>query len=83
MDGKTKAETEAGVPIVVVHWDENKNVTLQETYNLQNISLPDWQKRALGRAVYEVCRRFYSNPENVKKYEAWKAKRDEEAKKHR
>ncbi len=39
MDEKTKAEIEAGVPIVILHWDENRDVTSKEAYNLENISL--------------------------------------------
>lgn len=77
MDDKTKTDIESGVPMVIVHWDKDGNVTLQETYNLENISLSDWQNEQLARATLETCRKFYSDPENVKKYEAWKAERDE------
>ena len=38
--------------------------------------LPDY----LERSIIESCRKFYSNPENVKKYEEWKKQQDEEAK---
>lgn len=38
--------------------------------------LPDY----VARLILESCRKFYSNPENVKKYEEWKKQRDEEAK---
>ena len=77
MDDKTKADIDAGVPMVIVHWDENGTTTSQEAYNLENISLSNWQKEQLARATLEACRRFYSDPENIKKYEAWKAERDE------
>ena len=77
MDDKTKTDIEAGVPMVITHWTKDGNVTSQETYNLENISLSDWQKEQLARATLEACRKFYSDPENVKKYEAWKAERDE------
>ena len=82
MDDKTKANIDAGVPMVIVQCDENGTTTSQEAYNLENISLSDWQKEQLARATLEACRKFYSDPENVKKYEAWKAKRDE-TKKHK
>ena len=71
------AVIDAGVQTVIVHWDENGTTPSQEAYNLENISLSDWQKEQLARATLEACRRFYSDPENVKKYEAWKAERDE------
>ena len=54
-----------------------ERTTSQETHNLENISLSNWQKEQLARATLEACRKFYSDPENVKKYEAWKAERDE------
>ena len=68
--------------MVIVHWDENGTTTSQEAYNLENISLSDRQKEQLAMATLEACRKFYSDPENVKKYEAWNAKRDE-TKKHK
>ena len=77
MDEKTKTDIDAGVPMVIVHWDENGTTTSQEAYNLENISLSDWQKEQLARTTLEACRKFYSDPENVKKYEARKAERDE------
>lgn len=77
MDDKTKADIVAGVPMVMVHWDENGTTTSQEAYNLGNISLPDWQKEQLVRATLEACRKFYSGPENIKEYEVWKIERDE------
>ena len=66
MDDKTKTDIDAGVPMVIVHWDENGTTTSQEAYNLENISLSNWQKEQLARATLEACRRFYSDPENVK-----------------
>ena len=30
--------------------------------------IPDY----LARSIIESCRKFYSDPENVKKYEEWK-----------
>ncbi len=75
MDDKTKADINTGVPMVIVHWDENGTIASQEAYNLENISLSDWQKEQLARATLEACRKFYSDPENVKKYEAWKCER--------
>lgn len=61
MDDKTKTDIEAGVPMVIAHWDKEGNVTSQETYNLENISLSDWQKEQLARATLEACRKFYSD----------------------
>ena len=38
------------------------------------ISEEEWT--ALARVVLESCRKFYSDPENVKKFEQWKKERD-------
>lgn len=81
MDDTTKADINTGVPMVIAHWDENGTITSQEAYNLENISLPNWHKEQLARAILMACRKFYSDPENVKKYEAWKAERDVKNKK--
>ena len=41
--------------------------------------IPPYQMRLLCKTPLEACRKFYSYPENVKKYEEWK--RSKEAKK--
>ena len=56
MDDKTKADIDAGVPMLIAHWDENGTTTSQEAYNLENISLSDWQKKQLAKATLEACR---------------------------
>ncbi|MFR5901825.1 MAG: hypothetical protein ACLUIO_20405 [Neglectibacter timonensis] len=83
MDDKTKADIEAGVPMVIVHWDKDGNVTSQEAFNLENISLTEWQMQSLARTALEGCKRFYADPDNVKKFEEWKEKRDAGAKRQK
>lgn len=73
MDDKTKTGIDAGIPMVIVRWDENETAASHEAHSLENISLSDWQKEQLARVILEACRKFYSDPENVRKYEAWKA----------
>ena len=62
-----------GCPVAVI--DMGSGVTLA-TFNRKNIVLTEYQKKELARSVYEAAQRFYSDPENVKKYEAWKKERD-------
>lgn len=81
MDDETRKAIEEGQPIVIIHFDKDNNITSEEAYNLENISLSKWQTESLARATLEACKNFYSDPENVKKYEAWKAERDAEKKK--
>ncbi len=83
MDDKTKADIEAGVPMVIAHWDKDGNVTSHEAYNLENISLAEWQIQSLARTALEGCKRFYADPENVKKFEEWKGKKDAGAKRQK
>ena len=59
MDDKTKADIEAGVPMVIVHWDKDGNVTSQEAFNLENISLTEWQMQSLAR---RCVRRISAKP---------------------
>ena len=67
-----------GCPVAVI--DIGSGTTLA-TFNRKNIALTEYQKESLARSVYEAAKRFYSDPENVKKYEAWKKERDAEDKK--
>ena len=80
MDDKTRKEIESRQPTVIVHWDKDGNVTSKESYNLENISVSQWQMDQLAKTILDACKRFYADPENVKKYEKWKAKRDRKSK---
>ena len=66
-----------GCPVAVL--DIASGATLA-TFNRKNISLTKYQKESLARAVYEAAQRFYSDPENVKKYEACKKERNAKGK---
>lgn len=35
--------------------------------------IPEWQMNQLCRTLLDACKRYYSDPENVRKYEKWKA----------
>lgn len=67
-----------GCPVAVI--DMGSGTTLA-TFNRKNIVLSEFQKKELARATYEAAKRFYSDPENVKKFEAWKKERDAKGKK--
>lgn len=40
--------------------------------------IPKYQVKLLCHDILEGCKKFYSDPENVKKFKAWKGKRDTE-----
>ena len=44
MDDKTKTDIDAGVPMIIVHWDENGTTTSQEAYNLEISHCPIGRK---------------------------------------
>lgn len=72
-----QAEIRKGCPVAVI--DIGSGATLA-TFNRKNIVLSEYQKKELARATYEAAQRFYSDPENVKKFEAWKKERDAKGK---
>lgn len=39
--------------------------------------IPPYQIRLLCKTILEACQKFYSNPENIKKYEEWKRSKEE------
>ena len=59
-----------------MHFDKKGKVISEETYNLENISLSEEQTEQLARATYEACKRFYADPENVRRFEEWKAEKE-------
>ena len=66
-----------GYPAAVVQLSNGKMLA---GFNRHNIVLTEYQKEALARSTYEAAMRFYSDPENVKKFEEQKKKREAEGK---
>lgn len=38
--------------------------------------IPEKEKRVLGDTLFVACKAFYENPDNLARYNAWKAKRE-------
>ena len=76
MDNKTREAISAGQPMTIIRLAKDGSVISKENYNMENISLSDFQMKQLAKALLPACEKFYSDPENIKKYEAWKAARD-------
>ena len=76
MDNKTQEAINAGKPMTIIRLAKDGSVISKEHYNMENISLSDFQMKQLARTLLSACEKFYSNPENVKKYEAWKVARN-------
>ena len=76
MDNKTREEIRAGQPMTIVRLAKDGSVISKESYNMDNVSLSDFQKKQLAKALIPACEKFYADPENVRRYEAWKAERE-------
>ena len=76
MDNKTQEAINAGQPMTIIRLAKDGSVISEKHYNMENISLSDFQMKQLARTLLSACEKFYSNPENVKKYDTWKAARD-------
>ena len=37
--------------------------------------IPEFQRNRLAKSLLEACRKFYSDPKNVEKFEKWKAEK--------
>jgi len=65
-----------GIPMIIIDLDKDHNQISQQTYNLENIALSDYQMESLAKEILEAFKRFYSDPQNVKKFEEWKKEYD-------
>jgi len=81
IDEKTKRDIENGVPMIVSYLDENKNTTKTETYNLENVEIPDYALRNFARAILPDIKEFYSHEENAKKIDEWQKEHKKNRKK--
>ena len=78
MDERTRKLIEDGQPVSIVHFDKDGKVTSEEKHNMENVSLSECQIEQLAKALLKPCMDFYSDPANVRRYEEWKAKREQE-----
>jgi len=61
---------------IEVRYDKNGKTISRKAHNLENISIPEFELKQLSRYILKACEKFYSDPENVRRYEKWKAERD-------
>ena len=67
-----------GVPMVVIHFDPKTHEEIgREEYNLQNVSISEFQAELLAWALLPSIYEFYADPENVRKFEEWKADKED------
>ena len=63
-------------PYIELRCDKNGKTISREAHNLENISIPEFELKQLCRFIIKGCEEFYSDPENVKRFEKWKAERE-------
>ena len=63
-------------PCIEVRYDKNGKTISRKAHNLENISIPEFELKQLSRYILKACEKFYSDPDNVRRYEKWKAERD-------
>lgn len=73
-----KRDITLGVPMTIAQIDSDGNVVEQQSYNLENVHISDFAVRSLARTLLPKVREFYSDPENVKRFEEWKALQEAE-----
>ena len=67
MDQKFK-----GIPVGIIHFDKDYNITSEEFYNLENVVPDKWAMRAFADALLPKIQKFYECEENVQAFEKWK-----------
>ncbi len=61
-----QAQIRKGCPVSVI--DLGTGATIAD-FNLRNVKPSDFEMEMLARGLYESIRKYYSDPENVRKYE--------------
>ena len=49
---------------------------IMESITIDFDKMPEKEKRVLGDTLYAACKAFYENPDNLARYNEWKAKRE-------
>ena len=61
-----------GIPVGIIHFDKDYNITSEEFYNLENVVPDKWAMRAFADALLPKIQKFYEFEENVQAFEKWK-----------
>lgn len=65
-----------GCPAAVVNLATGEKLA---SFNMKNAAPSEYQKKALGKALYEATQRFMQDPENAKKFAEWKKQHKDDA----
>ncbi|OUP81499.1 UNVERIFIED_ORG: hypothetical protein B5F06_14835 [Lacrimispora saccharolytica] len=53
------------VPMIIVHFGEDFEITHTEEYNLENFQLLEWQTESFARILLPSIREYYKDPQHV------------------
>lgn len=74
LPAERKAIILRGCPAAVVDMSTGERIA---SFNMKNVAPTEYQKKALGRALYEAAQRFVQEPENAKKFAEWKKQHEQ------
>lgn len=63
-----QAQIRRGCPVKVVDLDTGEEVA---AFNMMNVALSEFDMEMLARSLYKAAERYFSNPENMARYEEW------------
>ncbi len=65
-----------GIPVSIIHFDEDGTVTNVEDYNLDKVEPDWWALKGLAASLLPVIQEFYTHEENIRAFEKWLQERE-------
>ena len=65
-----------GIPVSIIHFDEDGAVTNVEDYNLDKVEPDRWALKGLAASLLSAIQEFYTHEENVRAFEKWLRERE-------
>lgn len=65
-----------GIPVSIIHFDEDGIVTNVKDYNLGKVEPDWWALKGLAASLLPVIQEFYTHEENIRAFEEWLQERE-------
>ena len=65
-----------GIPVSIIHFDEDGTVSNVEDYNLDKVEPDWWALKGLAASLLPAIQEFYTHEENVRAFEEWLRERE-------
>ena len=69
-------EKSNGIPVSIIHFDEDGTVTNVKDYNLDKVEPDWWALKGLAASLLPVIQEFYTHEENIRAFEEWLQERE-------